>query len=128
MKMIVLAVAILIATSTFAQQHAPTVATCQADVAVWYGAEMATEYNNAETAWVRNVIPNRTEAAKLTIKEVIARQNEMTQCMKVDEEKLELYFSAQDFYHGIHCDRVMRFIDRHGLRGEFQKEDAAGKR
>jgi hypothetical protein len=60
MKTLLLAVAILIAAPTFARQHAPTAEVCKADVAVWYDAEMATEYYNAQKALAADKVPNRT--------------------------------------------------------------------
>jgi hypothetical protein len=127
MKTILFAVA-LFAIPTFAQQHAPTVATCQADLAVWYSTDMATEYLTAEAHWSTDKIRNRTEIAKAPISEVIARQHEMFDCEKVDEQKSSLYHEAGMFYTTVYTDRVVEFVSRHNLWDQFRKEDAEGKR
>ena len=130
MRTIAITILILATAPAFAQQveHAPTAAQCQADVAVWYSAEMSTEYLNAQTAWITDRKPNKTPAGKMKVSEAIARMNEMFDCRLVDEEKSDLYQRAGNFYYGIYADRAIDFIGRHHLWPEFRKEDAEGLR
>jgi hypothetical protein len=126
-------IAVLFAIPTFAQQHAPTAEVCKADVAVWYNAEMATEYYKAQQALVEDTAPNRTDIAKLPVQEVIARMNEMYDCARADvpegvDPQTNRYFQAGHFYHEVFSSRAMQFIHRHGLWDEFLKEDSSGKR
>ena len=122
------ALTLLFCTPGFAQKHAPTVDVCRADVAVWYNTDISTEYYDAQRLWDTDKVPNRTDIAKLPIQEATARQGEMLDCTKVDEEKKEIYFKASDFYYDILADRVMQFMVRHKLWDQFRKEDAAGQR
>ena len=128
----VLVTVIMFSTHTLnAQEHAPTIDVCRADVAVWANVQTKTDYNNAEANWVRNEVSNRTPIAKLSIKEVIRREDEMSQCMEVDPDKDakdDSYFNAQSFYHSVLADRWIGFITRHHLMSQLRQEDAAGKR
>ena len=130
MKTILLAVAMLVASSVYGQEvkHAPTKDVCEADVALWYSVAMDTEYNEAQTAWVADSVPNRTALAKLPYWEAIARMEEMFDCMQVDLKQNDLYKSAGDMYYSVYTDRVIRFVLRHHLKPLFQQEDEAGKR
>jgi hypothetical protein len=55
------------ASGGLSQEHAPSVDMCRADAALWYSHEMATEYINAQSAFVSDGVPNRTSASKLPI-------------------------------------------------------------
>jgi hypothetical protein len=113
-----------------AQEHAPTAAQCQADVAVWGDSsmEMETEYNKAQTAFVNDNTPNKTDTAKLGLDEIIARQGEMANCMKVDRPSFNRYYDTQQFYHSILMDRLFDFIKRHNLMEQVKLEDSRGER
>jgi hypothetical protein len=119
---------LLFALPTFAQEHAPTKDVCQADVAVWYSHEMSREYAKAETDRTTEGIRNRTALAKIPLDEADKRQNEMYDCMNVDPERVDLYFSAGNLYYSIFTDRALSFIRRHHLEEKFRQEDAAGVR
>src|ERR1017187_5172934 len=112
----VLALVTLALLSTInAQEHAPTLAVCRADVAVWGNVQAETDYNNAETARVTNDVPNRTAIAKLSVKEVISRIREMVQCIDVDPDQEDSYYNVQEFYHSVQADCWRAFIVRHQL-------------
>jgi hypothetical protein len=130
MRTIAITILILATAPAFAQQieHAPTAAQCQADVAVWYSNEIATEYMNAQTAWVTDGKPNKTEGGKMSFTEATARMHEMFECQLVDKGKVGLYHEAGTFFYGIYADRAIDFIERHHLWAEFRKEDAEGLR
>lgn len=119
---------LLLAVPAMGQEHAPTAAQCQADVAVWGDEKMQTEYLDAETAFIKNGTPNKTDVAKLPFGELQARIMEMGDCMKVDPQRLEKYHDALAFYHSVGGDRLFRFITRHILWPQFNLEDAQGKR
>jgi len=110
------------------QQHAPSLETCQADVALWYDHAAASEYLNAETAHISENSPNRTPAARLPLREIVARELEMGDCMKVDAIRRERYLQAIDFYDRVSADRYRRFVRRHKLEQQLLREDAAGLR
>jgi hypothetical protein len=128
MKLLILIFGLLFIVSAHAQEHAPTAAQCQADVAVWGDSSMETEYNKAQTAFVNDNTPNKTDTAKLGVDEIIARQNEMIDCMKVDRPQFNSYLDAMQFYHSVIADRLFDFISRHSLWDQVRLEDAQGKR
>jgi hypothetical protein len=110
------------------QQHAPTAAQCQADVAVWGDSSLRTAYNEAQTAYVTNQTPNKTDVAKLDFQEVNDRQSEMIICTKVDTQNFDKYFDAMGFYHSVLADRLFNFVTRHNLWAQLKSEDAQGMR
>ena len=110
------------------QQHAPSLETCQADIALWYDRATATEYLNAETAYISENSPNRTPTARLSLREIVARELEMGDCMKVDATRQERYLQAIDFYDRVSADRYRRFVRRHKLEQQLLREDATGLR
>ena len=57
--------------STVAQQHAPLLATCEADVALWYNSHEFTDYNKAQTAFNVDKTPNKTKLNLLPLDEII---------------------------------------------------------
>jgi hypothetical protein len=128
MKRIVLLLLMLTAVPAGTQQHAPTVAQCQADAAVWAPPEMQTEYLKAQTAHIKYGTPNETSTNKLPIKEVLARIDEMGDCQKVDHRNWEKFLEIQSFYSNVQTDRVQDFMTRHDLWPQFRSEDAQGKR
>jgi hypothetical protein len=110
------------------QQHAPTAAVCQADLAVWGDLAMQTDYFKSETASTENKIPSQNEIHRIPIREVIARELEMGDCAKVDPDKKQSYYDTLGFYRSVHGDRLEHFVIRHGLYPQFAREDDAGKR
>jgi hypothetical protein len=113
---------------SLAQQHAPTIAVCRADVAVWNNQLLKSEYRAAEDAYRQNKTPNRSQVAMLSVHEVSARADEMDDCSKVDTEKEEAYLQATDFYSLVYDERVGHFLTRHKLWEKFFAEDEAGMR
>jgi hypothetical protein len=99
-----------------------------ADAALWYSHEMSTEYSSAQTAFVVDGVPNRTQASKLPITEAAARVIEMRSYMAVDEQYKDKYYDAAQFYGGINADRHFRFVVRHHLTEQLLHEDAQGMR
>jgi hypothetical protein len=110
------------------QEHAPSVEVCRADIAVWYSADLTNQYTAAQIALVNNEVPNRTETNKLPIKELLARLQEMAQCGSVDEGAISKYYDAMSFYHTVIADRYYRFVYRHHLKDQLEREDAQGIR
>lgn len=127
-KSFLLMFGLLFVVTANAQEHAPTAAQCQADAAVWGDSSSQTEYNQAQTAFVKGNIPNKTDIAKLGLDEVIARQDEMANCMKVDRPSFNRYYDTQQFYHSIFTDRLFDFIERHNLMAQVKLEDSQGER
>lgn len=127
----VLALGLLLISSAhivLAQQHAPTVAQCQADAALWGNDHVKAEYISAETAHLKAGTPNPTDIAKLPLDEIVARQNEMGNCFSVDEKNYKRYSEAQAFYTSVFADRVINFVTRHGLWDQLKAEDSKGIR
>ena len=109
-------------------QHAPTVQTCRADVSLWYNDEMGLEYSKAQLAWIRDRVPNRTDAARLPLTEVDARTVELLECVQVDRDRHERYLEAKTFYNEVSADRYFRFLVRHHLVQQMRREDEQGSR
>ena len=111
---------------TRAQEHAPLLATCEADVALWFNMDEFTKYDNAQTVFYTSNTPNKTSLNSLPVTEVIARHEEMSKCYSMTER--EIYYRADNAYMGILHDRQTDFMVRHNLVRQFRAEDAAGKR
>jgi len=114
--------------SSKAQEHAPTMDVCRADVAVWDNKEEQTDYLNQETKHINDSVRNTNPIAKLTIREVALRSREMGNCASVDEAKANSYLEMMQFYSSVLADRYRSFIERHDLMGKFMAEDKAGAR
>jgi hypothetical protein len=112
----------------FGQEHAPTVAQCQADYVVWYDIAEVTDFYNAETEFIRNKVPNRTVLNKLPIETVLQRAAEMGVCRRVDSVQKSNYDDAAALYHGIELARMSDFIERHNLFNKFVLDDKFGLR
>jgi hypothetical protein len=110
-----------------AQQHAPAIETCKADVALWDSREDRTEYMRAETVFLTDGVPNRTKISKLALTELIARLDEMNDCANMMPRD-DRYHAVADFYHDVMMERYFRFVLRHQLRDQVIKEDAQGIR
>jgi hypothetical protein len=116
------------ATSVMAQQHAPTVAQCRADVALWGNGIMVKEYYDAENAHMEDGTPDHTDVARLPVQEVILHRREMGDCASVDAENHVEYYEAARFYATVHSNRIFNFMARHNLWNQFRAEDAQGLR
>ena|ERR1035438_3156931 len=130
-KTVVAVLALLVSVSLSpinAQQHAPTIEVCRADVAVWGDPQAEIDYEKAEAEWFKNDVPDRTAIAKLSIREMSRRGDEMSQCEKVDPNQEKLYSGMQEFYNDVRRDRYARFLYRHHLMSQLEQEDTAGKR
>jgi hypothetical protein len=110
------------------QQHAPTPDVCRADYALWYSTEISEQYSSAQSRWLSDGVPNRTEQALLDMAEISARADEMGKCAKTDREKSSAYYDASEFYDEIFTQRVERFITRHHLNQQMIDEDKKGLR
>lgn len=108
----VLALLILMSISAFAQgnDHAPTVAQCQADGRLW----------NSQA--IENV-----RFPDLTFKQLQARVNELLQCKTVDPSGDVDYSYGLDMLQKAQQLREMNFMDRHHLWPQFFAEDQQGK-
>ena len=109
-----------------AQEHAPLLATCEADVALWYNTDDFIEYNNAQAAFFNDKTPNKSKLNLVPVTEVIARHEEMSKCWSMTHS--EIYHQADLSYMAIFHDRETDFMVRHNLMRQFRAEDAAGKR
>lgn len=118
MRKTVVAAAILFAVPAFGQQQQlkqesgppPTVDQCRADMSAW-------------------IDQTTSEAlAKLSYQELVRRASEMSLCEKVDPKNVNTYNTVSSTYHLELAARLLDFINRHGLVGQFKSEDAAGKR
>jgi hypothetical protein len=109
-----------------AQEHAPLLATCEADLALWFNRDEFTEHLNAQTAFLIDKTPNKTGLNRLSVVEIIARHEEMGKCWSMTHR--DIYHEADNSYMGIVHDREHDFIVRHNLVNQFRAEDAEGKR
>ena len=110
-----------------AQEHAPLLDQCKADLALWYSEEDRTEYLKAEITHNTNGTKNPTDYARLPIKVIDFRIKEMGDCGAVSGQD-EQYYKAEIFYADIRCDRYFHFLARHHLMQQFLIEDEKGTR
>jgi hypothetical protein len=93
--------------------HAPTAEQCKADEAVW----------NAES---------KADIAALPVNTLLQRSNYLSACYKVLQNvnfnSAVWALSWQGIYDAYAIRRALNFIDRHGLRHQFDEEDAKGAR
>ncbi len=111
---IILALVILLfPVSNFSQQveHAPTVAQCQADQAVWL-SKLENEHGLDDVAYLS----------------LTAWVNEMLQCKIVDQSNGTKYSNTASEAVAAQQVRASDFIYRHSLWQKFLAEDAAGQR
>jgi len=116
MKMAILVAAILLpGFANLAQEHAPALEQCDADLRLWSA--------------------QASDVDKLPYKEVEAREREMFKCAQsVDSGtqqgfiKAKSYDSASSLYRGEMGGRLSSFLARHNLVDQFLAEDAQGKR
>jgi hypothetical protein len=118
MKILLAGATILFASSAFAQNQQlkqdagppPTVDQCRANM----------------DAWIDQTSPE--VMAKLSYREIMKRANEMSACEKIDPKNVNMYDTVSSTYDIELAARLADFIQRHGLIGQFQAEDAAGQR
>jgi hypothetical protein len=94
------------------QDHAPTVAQCQADQKLWW------QQLNSEPG----------EISRLTVIKLNERGLEMGNCGAVDEDRVADYDRVMALLTLEREKRIGHFLDRHHLTAQFLSEDAAGKR
>lgn len=103
---------LLLAATSFAQDHAPTVEQCRADQRLWW--------NQLDT--------QPEEISSLPFKKLNQRTGEMIACAAVDEERRDSYIRTQGMFQIQQSMRLLNFVERHNLMGQFLAEDKAGKR
>ena len=94
--------------------HAPTAEQCKADLVVW----------RAES---------KADVVALTINTLLQRSAYLAECYNVlqdgnDAESARWAVTWQGLYDNHAISRAMKFISRHGLSRQFEKEDAKGAR
>jgi hypothetical protein len=119
---------LLLALPAIGQEHAPTVAQCQADIAIWGDTNLEIEYRDATAAFLSVGTPNKSKVNNLGLDKVVARMTEMDDCGKVDPQGLVKYSNAAAFYEAAFKDRFVGFVKRHNLLPQLKLEDAQGKR
>src|SRR5260370_15188817 len=129
MKPFLLVLTLLLVVPAIGQEHPPTAAQCQADLAVWGDPDLMTEYFEADTTYEAKGITNGSRIARLQYGELEAGAQELGgTCTKVDAEQSAQYLHAADLYTSVSFDRLFHFVARHNLASQFLKEDAQGKR
>jgi len=119
---------LLFVSKSQAQEHAPTMAVCQADLALWHNTEEETDYLNQETKRINDGVKNTNPLAKLTAIELTLRMIEMADCKSVDKAGSQDYYEMMRFYSDVVADRYRSFLERHDLMRKFRAEDDAGIR
>ena len=94
---------------SFAQDHTPTVAQCQADQQSWSSA-------------------TDESISRLSFQNLRERVVEMSQCAVVDEARAYHYMNLVSQYLLAREVRLDNFLERHNLTAQFLAEDGAGKR
>lgn len=107
------ALVLLFAVSSPTQEveHAPTVAQCQADQALWL-SKIEEDHGTDD----------------VTILTLQAWQKEMRQCQAVDQANHSKYYNTWGEALAEESLREYKFIVRHGLMDKLLAEDAAGQR
>ena len=117
MKRIILILALLITVAAWGQEeihHAPNAEQCKDDLLVW----------RAES---------QTDVIALPINTLLQRSAYLAECYKAlqdrnDTESARWAVTWQGLYDNHPISRAMKFISRHGLSKQFEKEDAKGAR
>ena len=120
MKYAVAAIVLLFALLAGAQEikHAPTVAQCRADAALWSDDYQLNKYEEFRYG------------TTLSWNELRARTLEIIDCIRIDKsrEAREVYDSVSHSIAAESWERAENFITRHGLWDQYMAEDTAGKR
>ena len=101
-----------LATSLFAQDHAPTVEQCRAD----------------ERLWSTQLTENPEIIKSLRHDQLNDRTLEMANCAAVDRDRQSVYAETAARFNMKLMVRLLDFIKRHKLLDQFMAEDAAGQR
>jgi len=117
MKRIILALILLSSVAVWGQEethHAPTAEQCKDDLVAW----------RAES---------KSDVLALPINTLLQRSAYLAQCYGVfqdsnDAESARSAATWQGLYDNHAISRAMKFISRHGLSRQFEKEDAKGAR
>ncbi|MGA8230441.1 MAG: hypothetical protein WB795_03085 [Candidatus Acidiferrales bacterium] len=109
-----------------AQEHAPTVETCRADLTAWNGE--ISGYWGAGEAKHDSGVPDKSLVSGHSAAELLDRATEMGRCFTVDSPNGPAYEGLEGIYLRIIGDRAQAFINRHRLGRSFYKEDQAGIR
>lgn len=107
----IIGLALISASGAAAQDHAPLLAQCKADVRLWVSTQ-------------------QEDAKKLTFWDLNRRHREMMDCSDVDmDSETHPYYEILDhFYALVEEIRYAHFIWRHDLNHQFLAEDKAGAR
>ena len=92
-------------------QHAPTVTQCRADQRLWFSK-----------------IEDETMAASIDFLQLRKWSMEMFDCISVDPERQDPYFTTDAEITTRQEMRLENFLERHHLFNQFLAEDAQGKR
>jgi hypothetical protein len=111
-----------------AQEHAHSVESCRADLAVWGKKGDENDYREQEARQLHGGAKNDNPLTKVTVQELVLRMGEMGNCRIVDKSQEQQYLDVLKFYSSIISDRMRNFLQRHNLVEQFLKEDAFGER
>jgi len=67
------------------------------------------------------------EMKSRSLREILARQEEMFKCVRTDNPNSEKYWNVFHNYENEHLTRALHFIERHGLTRQMYIEDDQGK-
>jgi hypothetical protein len=96
-----------------AVEHAPTVEQCRADRAYWMS---------------KLEQPDNKGTDDVSFATLTGWHNEMGKCEVVDPADANRYYNAKAESQAEQLGRMIDFLSRHNFWGQFQAEDAAGKR
>jgi hypothetical protein len=119
-------VLLLVAPITAQVEHAATPAQCRADADSWSVPKSAflipneSEFNSLAVAVMHD--------PAITARTLLARNNELQQCVKTDNVQAVRYSQASRAYSIAQLGRMADFITRHQLEPQFLKEDDDGQR
>jgi hypothetical protein len=129
MKLFLLPLLLLLVVPTIGQEHPPTAAQCQADLAVWGDPDLWSEYFGSEAIYTAKGTANQSRVARLEYSELESRADELgSTCTKVDAGQIDRYLHTADFYTLARYSRLYHFVMRHNQFPQFLLEDAQGKR
>ena len=109
-----------------AQEYAPTVEGCRADLTAWNG-EISGYWGAGETNHDSG-LPDKSLVSSHSAAELLNRATQMRRCFTVDRPNGSAYEGLEGIYLQIVGDRAQAFINRHRLSRSFYKEDQAGMR
>jgi hypothetical protein len=107
--------AFLVGSSGEPQKHAPSVAQCRSDAAAW---------NKEEDTGPKD----KDVGYQLPFGELLKRQREMMDCVKLDGGVRTSYRTIYHVYTTAMYARYQHFLERHQLTEKFLDEDSKGSR